>query len=295
MLNENVVGLNWSTFFDVEDQKERQNLLERIRRDSEIYGSQDVDEKSILREIRIQGIDVHDEIGFQAIRRVFLRLLVCDTTFAEEVLGYDDFQKAQQLLNRKQYNGKLLKEVLQKWWIANRYGEGSVGKKLSAYIYLDVLRELKAVKEETVLKSFGELKPVLEKIVSGVKAECYLDAEEGHHFPYLEKFDEQSNAFLTVNYDYDFNTIHERIDSLFLYENAGEAIEDIFKSLLLSDVKFWEQHKRFSICDFVKSIRKNNGDSHAKKLLKYLLDELKKSSNARIGHSLWRRMQSQSS
>ena len=62
MLNENVVGLDWSTFFDVKNQKEKQNLLERIRRDSDIYGSQDVDEKSILREIRIQGVDVHDEI-----------------------------------------------------------------------------------------------------------------------------------------------------------------------------------------------------------------------------------------
>lgn len=282
MLSKDMVGLDWSTFFDVKEQKERQNLLERIRRDSEIYGSQDVDEKIILREIRIKGADVHDEIGFQAIRRVFLRLLVCDTTFAEEVLGYDDFQKAQQLLNRKQYNGKLLKELLQKWWIANRYGKGSVGEKLSAYIYLDVLRELKAVKEETVLKSFGELKPVLEKIVSGVKAECYLDAEEGFRLPYVEKFDEQSNVFLTANYDYDFNAIHERIDSLFLYENAGEAIEDVFKSLLLSDVKFWQQHKRFSVCDFVHSIRKNNGDTHANKLLKYLFDELKKNSVGKI-------------
>ena len=114
MLSKDMVGLDWSTFFNVKDQKERQNLIEKIRRDSEIYGSQDVDEKIILREIPIQGVDVYEEIGFQAIRRVFLRLLVCDTTFAEEVLGYDDFQKAQQLLNRKQYNGKLLKEVLQK-------------------------------------------------------------------------------------------------------------------------------------------------------------------------------------
>ena len=217
MLSKDMVGLDWSTFFDVKDQKERQNLLEKIRRDSEIYNnSQDVDEKIILREIRIQGVDIHEEIGFQAIRRVFLRLLVCDTSFAQDVLSDDDFQKVQQMLDRKQYNGKLLKEVLQKWWFANRYGKGSVGEKLSPYIQLDVHRELRSVKEETVLKSFGVLKPVLEKIVSGVKAECYLDAEEGFRLPYVEKFDEQSNVFLTANYDYDFNAIHERIDSLFL-------------------------------------------------------------------------------
>ena len=165
MLNENVVGLDWSTFFDVKNQKEKQKLLEKIRRDSEIYNnSQDVDEKIILREIRIQGVNVYDEIGFQAIRRVFLRLLIFDTSFAQDVLSDDDFQKVQQLLDRKQYNGKLLKELLQKWWIANRYDNGSVGEKLSAYIYLDVLRELKAIKEETVIKSFEGLKPVLEKM-----------------------------------------------------------------------------------------------------------------------------------
>lgn len=283
MLSNDMVGLDWSTFFDVKNQKEKQNLLEKIRRDSEIYNnSQDVDEKIILREICIKGVDVHNEIGFQAIRRVFLRLLVFDTSFAQDVLSDDDFQKAQQLLNRKQYNGKLLKEVLQKWWGAVRYGEDSVGKKLSAYIYLDILRELKALKEETVIKSFGELKPILEKIVSGVKAECYLDAEEGFWLPYSNKFDEQSNVYLTANYNYDFNAIHERIDSLFLYEKAGEAIENQFKSLLFSDVKFWEQHKRFSICGFVKSIRKNNGDTHANKLLKYLFDELKKNSVGKI-------------
>lgn len=282
MLNENVVGLDWSTFFDVKDQKEKQNLLERIRRDSGIYDSQDVDEKIILREIRIKGVDVHEEIGFQAIRRVFLRLLTFDTSFAQDVLSDNDFQKAQQMLDRKQYNGKLLKELLQKWWLAVRHVEDSVGKKLSAYIYLGVLRELKVIKEETVLKSFGELKPVLEKIVSGVKAECYLDAEEGFRLPYVEKFDEQSNVFLTANYDYDFNAIHKRIDSLFLYENAGEAIEAVFKSLLLSDVKFCQQHKRFSVCNFVKSIRKNNGETHANKLLKYLFDELKKNSVGKL-------------
>lgn len=282
MLNENVVGLDWSTFFDVKDQKEKQNLLEKIRRGSEIYNSQDVDEKIILRGICIKGVNVHDEIGFQAIRRVFLRLLIFDTTFAEEVLGYDDFQKAQQLLDRKQYNGKLLKELLQKWWSAVCYREDFVGNKLSAYIYLDVHRELRAVKEEIVLKSFGKLKPVLEKIVSGVKAECYLDAENGFRSPYLEKFDEQSNAFLTANYDYDFNAIHERLFSLFLYKNEGDAIENQFKSLLFSDVKFWEQHKRFSLCEFVKSIRKNNGDTHANKLLKYLFEELKKNSVGKI-------------
>ena len=97
MLSKDMVGLDWSTFFDVKDQKERQNLLERIRRDSEIYGSQDVDEKIILREICIKGVDVYDEIGFQAIRRVFLRLLIFDTSFAQDVLSDDDFQKAQQL------------------------------------------------------------------------------------------------------------------------------------------------------------------------------------------------------
>ena len=76
MFSKDMVGLNWSTFFDVKDQKEKQNLLERIRRDSGICDSQDVDEKIILREICIKGVDVHEEIGFQAIRRVFLKIVV---------------------------------------------------------------------------------------------------------------------------------------------------------------------------------------------------------------------------
>lgn len=276
MLNKDMVGLDWSTFFDVKDQKERQNLLESVRLDTAMYISQDVDERVVLREIRIKGIDVYDEIGFQALRRVFLRLLICDTTFAQEVLSDGDFQKVQQLLNRKQYNGKLLKEILQKWWIAVRGRGQSVGEKLSAYIYLDVHRELRVIKEETVIKSFGRLKPILEKIVSGVKAECYLETEKSFHIPYDRTLDEQSNTFLTKEYGYNFNVIHQGHNSLFLHENESVAIERIFKSLLLDDVEFWERHESFSIFHFVETIRAYNGDTHANKLLKYLFDELQK-------------------
>ena len=282
MLSNDMVGLDWSTFFDVKNQKEKQNLLEKIRRDSEIYNIQDVDEKIILREICIKGVDVHDEIGFQAIRRVFLRLLIFDTSFAQDVLNDDDFQKAQQLLNRKQYNGKLLKEILQKWWIANRYGNGSVGEKLSPYIQLDVYRELRAVKEETVLKSFGKLKPVLEKIVSGVKAECYLEAENGFRFPHMPNLDKKSNDFLMEVYGYDFNDVHQKMYSLFLYDYTSVMIEKVLKVLLLDDFKFWERHEQFSICYFIEVVRQYNGDTHANKLLKYLFDEMKKNSVGKI-------------
>ena len=35
MLSKDMVGLDWSTFFDLKDQKARRDLLEKIRRDSE--------------------------------------------------------------------------------------------------------------------------------------------------------------------------------------------------------------------------------------------------------------------
>ena len=269
MLDKNMVGLDWSTFFIGKNGEEinKKQLLEELKRcnQTENYYNQ------YKGYIKGKYIDFYDENTHLALERVLYRFLVQDTTFALDVLTEEEYLKAQDLVARKQFTSKLLKQLNGKF----SYLLHCENNKFGEILMLDVFREKSIIYEEKANKSFLELKPVIDKITSGIKSICYLQAENKRFSGFGFKLDEQSNELIKQKYLYDLNS-SVRSNSLFLWDFDGKYLEVLFKKKLFSDEKFWEKHADFSITSFIKLVRENNSDVHANKIITYIFEEIKK-------------------
>ena len=109
MLNKNMVGLDWSTFFIDENGNNisKKQLLEDLK------GCDNAEEyyNRSLCHIKFKGFESYDENSRLALERVLCRFLVQDTNFASDVLTEEEYLKAQELISRKQFNSKLLKQL----------------------------------------------------------------------------------------------------------------------------------------------------------------------------------------
>ncbi len=271
MLDKNMVGLDWSTFFIDENGKEisKKQLLEELKLcdNAEDYYNRGI------HYIKPRCFDSYNGDLYLALERVLYRFLVKDTSFALDTLTEEKYLKAQELVLRKQFNSKLLKQLNGKFSYLllcvkeNKFGE---------ILLLDVIREKSVICEEKVNRSFAEIKPVINKITSGIKSFCYLEAENKKHSGYnIFKFDEKSNDFINEEYSYDLNNSLDT-HSLVLWDHEGKCLNELFKEKLFPNEKFWEEHIDFSITKFIKSIREYNSDAHANKILSYIFDEIKK-------------------
>ena len=263
MFDKNGVALDWVTLFSLKE-KNKAEIIRQIKEDFKIPYTPE----GLARNL---GFDANQnaKANSTACEIVVLRFCLQDTDFAKDLLPEEDYGKALNQFERKQYSSKLLKEILTSFnsRISCRYnGEASIGDKIEPLLKLDIIRTARVISEELAEKSFSELKKQIEKITSGVKSDCYFAAEK--NTAYRQKaVNYELNKFLIEEYGYNLNeTIH--------YDS--NATEKMFKKVLLDSDKFWAEHEKFNLYAFVDSIYLFNDLKHAQKVLTYIFEGIRK-------------------
>ena len=278
MYQRNMVGLDWSTFFDVsQDQKEK--FLKQIKVNNvenfswEQYGFL----FNVERRFKV------DENFDEAFRIEVLNFCIEETSFAADVLSEEEYFKCIELFKRKQYDSKLLKSILGAFvCFLYRQEQKLAGKKLSLYLERDIKKRVNELQEQKAEKNFMPLKKQIEKLAAGVKGYCYLVAENPRYYGISVDLDShiktELNEYLKEKYSYDFNALNGNwnLGLLVLSGNHREDINHIFQKALYNDDEFWAKHKNFNIIIFIGAICDINDRRHAEKILDYIFTEIAK-------------------
>lgn len=277
MFQRNGVGLDWLTFFNLQEEKNK--IIEQIKKAQ--TQSYDWDQYA-SHFISISEINRHDETYKQACRNIALKFCLDDTTFAKDILAEQDYEKSLTLIERKQFNSKLLKDLLDKFCYFLLVIRQAQDKSLGNLLKLDIIRETNEIRERTAEESFMPLKKQIEKIAAGVKGICYLVADSPQKYGIYRLIDQglnvDLNKYLKEKYSYDFNHIHciGNMSLLVLFANREEQLNHIMQIALFGDSKFWECHNSFNVINFVDIICKYNDLRHAEKVLDYIFNEIQK-------------------
>ena len=277
MFQRNGVGLDWATLFNLKEDKNK--VVEQIRKTPTQFYDWDRDYSRI---IAIKEVNRYDETYKQACRNVVLRFCIDDTTFAKDILTEQDYEKCLALIERKQFNSKLLKELLSKFcdFIFSLQQEGK--SNLGDLLRLAIVRETNEIREKTAEESFMPLKKQIDKIASGVKGICYLVAENpqqyGEYRRFVRDMSDELNEYIKAKFSYDFNHIHRigSMSSLVLIANFEDQLNQIMQTSLFEDSKFWEAHKNFNVINFIEMIYQHNDLRHAEKVLDCIFNGIQK-------------------
>ena len=121
-------SLNWLSFFSISEKEKKQTLdwIQKIHLeyDSACFA------RDLLYATKLQPQDFRtDESATQiACEYVALKFMIEDTDLAKDILSSEDFEKAQAVFTRKQYNSKILKHLLSCFYrlIVNNRHENSL-------------------------------------------------------------------------------------------------------------------------------------------------------------------------
>lgn len=272
MFQRNWVGLDWSTLFSSE--KDKGKLIRQIQS----YPSEllDWDKRSHL--ISVPEERNQDEAFKQACKIAVLKFCIEDTSFAQDLLSEEEFEKCSTCFLRKQYDSKLLKALLSKFCYLL---SGEKNETLNNLLKLDILRTVKELREQEVEKDFKPLKRQIEKIAAGVKGYCYIATGNPNQFHIHRYHDvtikKELNDYIKTKYNYDFNQLNGlTASSLILYDNRDEFINHLLQKALLNDNEFWEKHNDFNIITFIEVISEVNDSRHAEKIIDYIFAEIVK-------------------
>lgn len=277
MFQRNGVGLDWSTLFSSEKDKEK--LIKQIQ--SESSTSFDWDKYNHF--ISIPEEPNRDELFKQACKIAVLKFCIEDTSFAQDLLSEEEFEKCSTCFLRKQYDSKWLKLLLSKFCYLLLCKENET---LNNLLRLDILRTVKDLREQEVEKNFMPLKKQIEKIASGVKGYCYLATEKPHQFSihrfHATTIKQELNDCIKTKFNYDFNQLNEwTTSSLVLYNNRAEYINKILQRALYDNDEFWKQHCSFNILTFIEVISEVNDFKHAEKIIYYIFAEITKTQHGK--------------
>ena len=292
-------GLFWSSLFSVSDGISKKQLLNLIQTWNIDYNGQSFATKML----EISGLHSRNYVNYaedepcmiKACEHVALKFMLCDSDLANDLLSEEEREKALALYARKQYNSKLLKDLLCKFWILlneqfpNRYGEVNI-------FTIPIIDEFRKVQEDEINRSYEQLKKIIEKVASGVKNNCYRNAELISFFnDDRTPLNDELNQFLFKRTNYDFNKAIERgsdSQSIVIYynrvKNNSSALQtsinnnNILQLALVNDESFWSKHNNFNIISFLNEIVEENDIRHAEKVLSFIFDNLQKMPNMNL-------------
>ena len=274
MSNENYGGgLVWSPLFDVSE-KEISNFLSNLHLYDEDYKL-----STFVQSCFYKDFHTRDEDIIEATRRSILRWTIDNSCFASDVLSEDEYKKARDTYKRGQYQSGVLKKLINYFLLALHSLKDNRGNYVvhntnhfRLMLFYDVQREYNEIKNKKVEKSFEPLKKVIEQITSGVKAECYLNANKNDWYDARE-FEDELNDYLSEKYGYNYNEFN-------LYSEFVDKSNELLQLTLVNDKNFW-LNKKFFVASFVNEIYAKNSKAHAIKVLDYIFDKLLKNDIAK--------------
>lgn len=256
--NDTMDGLYWSSFFFSKNEREKTKLelLNYIKSNAiQPY-------ESGLENL----LDIHsDEFDKKACEIAVLEYCLNESGFAKDVLSTEDYEKALNQFERKQYSSKLLKKLLGDFnylLIRVRAIEHNDGlKKIKYYLLKSINLIAENLRQEHLNKEYLPLKQKISKICSGVNSVCYFEAEKN----YFARFDDGLKKFILEKYGYNIDK------ALNMYSKSDAYI---CKRALLDDEKFWTEHEKFDIFAFLNNIYNLNGYTHAQKVISHIFDNI---------------------
>ena len=270
-------GLFWPSLFSISNEIEKKQLLTLIEETTIVnYTSLQLAQKML--EISNMHLDyrIDDPCVQLACEHVALKFMLQDSELAKDLLNEDDFYKANELISRKQYNSKLLQKLLHSFLklLISKQNDN-----LKNLFTISIINEYSKVQEDEINHSYGVLKKIIEKTTSGVKNNCYYNAEHSLQAFYTP-LNDILNQFILNKINYNFNQSNEckvnnETSTLFCgYEQ--KVNNKILQTALINDDKFWAEHKNFNIVTFLNEIVNLNDIRHAEKVLELIIENLQK-------------------
>lgn len=276
-------GLFWSSLFSVSGEQKKR-ILNLIKDSQPGYTSQCLTAKmfEFSGMINVSDYRANDHCMQTACERVALKFMLCDSDFAKDVLNDEELEKANEVYARKQYNSKILKKLLNCFFVLLIH---SPDIRAGNLFTIPIIDEFHKVQEDEISSSFGELKKTIEKVAAGIKNNCYYETERCSTFP-DKQLNGELNQLMLSKVNYDFNKIFNRWpckgQSTLLYNDESNINNSILQLALVSDAEFWSKHENFDIVTFLNSIVEHNDVRHAEKVLSFIIENLQKMPNMNI-------------
>lgn len=272
-------GLFWLSLFSI-DEKQKKKLLNYIcdENNSHPYDPKQFVFFMLENSMLYDRGEISNDSGFQtACEHVALKFMLCDSNLANDLLSEEELAKANEVYARKQYNSKVLQKLLHRFFELLVYTHSNCN--LQNIFTIAVMDELRKVHEEEINRTYGALKKAIEKVASGVKSNCYCDAEHDFYGS-IPPLNDSLNQFLLTKLGYNFNQANERhagngMSTLFCnYEQ--KVSNGILQLALVNDADFWANHENFGVVTFINKIAKLNDIRHAEKVLSFIAENLQK-------------------
>lgn len=279
MFNETLEGgLVWSPLFSI-SKEERDRFLKKHKQYNQGYSDKQL-HSFVYEALHNHGYDYADKEVCEAIKIAILKQLIFHSSFAEDVLNDEDYKKAKDTYKRGQYNNGVLKELIGLFLCARNNLINTEGKPVCMennhfylLLYSDIETQISIIKEKKIEKDFAPLKKIIEKIASGVKADCYLNATKTS----FDHLNVKLNDYITDTYGYDF--LKASGDTEYRYtENFKGKINELLQLSLIDNKDFWA-NKKFKVAIFLNEVYENNSEKHAYKIVDYIFEVLKKDEN----------------
>ena len=229
-------------------------------------------------------LDRHKEIQnireFQEDYEAITKEALIDYLAEEDVFEYfieeEETIKLMNLIKRKQYNAKLVNQTLSKInYFINRITNDASLKDTDLPLLLDrdIKRRVNEFNDNYVLQKMTTLKTVVDKVASGVKAECYLEFSKGY-YEYRKEYSKELTDYIFQKHGYNYSGNHGWEESFsFLF---GRTSDDMVLSLaVVDDENFWvfNSISKKTILSFAFLVAKYNDLSHAKKIIDYAFEQ----------------------
>lgn len=279
----NVEGLRGPIFGELDNHLIKQIIL-NARSLDEIFLNKDDAFKNILKELH-KSMSSND-IDYLSI----LKQVILDTFWFYDIISklYDeiDFNKIKDLIKKKQYNAKLIKNVYGKInFILQKiieYKPNGIVNYVNLF-NVDFDKRVEQFQNDLILKQFKDLKEKVDNINAGIHNECYLNFT---HFNYSRSLNDELNQFVIDKYGYNLNNK----DYDYSYGVQSKRNIDVLALILLnSDI--WGinySNEKNYFYNFLNIIVEKNGITHAKKIITYCFDELLKYDNGkRVIENKW--------
>ena len=200
-------GLFWLSLFSISGEKEKKHLLRWIEERHIDYTSQWLASELL----EVSGMNhseyrADDPCMQAACEHVALKFMLCDSDLAKDLLSEEELAKANEVYTRKQYNSKLLQKLLCDF--LNLLLEQRGKNNLRNLFTIAIIDELRRVQEDEINRTYGALKKAIEKVASGVKSNCYYEAEHSF-YGFISPLNESLNDLFFAKTNYNFNQTNE--------------------------------------------------------------------------------------
>ena len=271
-------GLFWLSLSSIPSEKEKKQLLKCIKERHTDYTAQWLASEMLkLSDMGHSEYRADDPCMQAACEHVALKFMLCDSDLAKDLLSEEELAKANEVYTRKQYNSKLLQKLLCDF--LNILIEQRGKNDLRNLFTISIIDELRKVQEEEINRTYGALKKAIEKVASGVKNNCYYEAEHSFN-AFYKPLNDSLNQFLLAKINYNFNNANEHRannETSRLFCNYEQKVSNsILQHALVNDAEFWANHENFGVVTFINEIAKLNDIRHAEKVLAFIAKNLQK-------------------